>query len=74
MVDRKFRCIFWAVSVRSYDFYEECSWPVSYEMFEITKKIPDGLMKFTGRPKGSKSLTAFIMKGYSGKPKESKIV
>ena len=43
-------------------------------MFEITKKIPDGLMKFTGRPKGSKSLTAFIMKGYSGKPKESKIV
>ena len=35
-------------------------------MFEITKKIPDGL----GRPKGSKSLTAFIMKGYSATPKE----
>ena len=43
-------------------------------MFKITKKIPDGKMKFTGRPKGSKSLTAFIMKSYSGTPKESKMV
>ena len=57
---RKFRCIIWAVFVRSYDFYEECSWPVLYEMFEITKKIPDGLIKYTGRPKGSKSLTALL--------------
>ena len=39
-------------------------------MFEITKKIPDGLIKYIGRPKGSKSLTAFIMKGYSATPKE----
>ena len=44
------------------------------KMYEITKKFPDGLMKFTGTPKGSKSLTAFIMKGYSGTPKESKMV
>ena len=43
-------------------------------MFEITKKIPDGLIKYTGRPKGSKSLTAFIMKGYNATPKESKMV
>ena len=44
------------------------------KMFEITKKFPDGLMKLTGTPKGSNALTAFIMKGYSGTPKESKMV
>ena len=43
-------------------------------MFEIIKDFPDGLIKLTGRPKGSKSLTAFIIKGYSGTRKDSKIV
>ena len=43
-------------------------------MFEITKKMPDVLIKYTGRPKGSKSSTVIIMKGYSATPKESKMV
>ena len=43
-------------------------------MFEIIKDFPDGLIKLTGRPKGSKSLTDFMIKGYCGTQKDSKLV